>query len=245
MLQDDHFTSKFEAGDAHWSELKQRWIGGSPILQAILAPGPADPTHSTKQRAIEVLGRDVLKRLRDDQTRRGLGRRKSSSLSTSGLAIGNVQTTATNQATPEDNSVNDANTVVGQDSGQARIRNGISTLASQALASESIMTDLQIDPSLLQAAAREPAFAFAQQGQQPVPEQVQQNPLEAVASGEGPAQPLEGEENLGLAPHPPSMPVYPHTYVHDAAGMVHPSQPPDVSQQAASGAQEDAPSSIR
>ncbi|RDW61284.1 Clr5 domain-containing protein [Aspergillus mulundensis] len=121
-LKSDHFTSKLEAGDEHWKELKEQWIQGSELLQRILAPGPVDPAHATKVRALEVLCRDVMKRLRDDQTKRD-PRRK----------LGNRA---------PDPSV--------------MISNGISTLASQALASAPITSsdlgDMQIDPSLLQAA---------------------------------------------------------------------------------------------
>lgn len=69
-LKADHFTSKLEAGEEHWKELKDQWIQGSPLLKQILAPGSADPEHAQKLRAIEVLCRDVMKRLRDDQTKR-------------------------------------------------------------------------------------------------------------------------------------------------------------------------------
>ena len=70
ILKADHFESKLAAGDKHWRELKQKWIAGQPILQQILAPGEADPNHQKKQKALEVLCRDVMKRLRDDQTKR-------------------------------------------------------------------------------------------------------------------------------------------------------------------------------
>ena len=75
-LKSDHFTSKLEAGDEHWNELKARWIAGSDTLQRILAPGAADPQHATKVKAVEVLCRDVMKRLRDDQAKKDPNRRK-------------------------------------------------------------------------------------------------------------------------------------------------------------------------
>jgi hypothetical protein len=124
-LKADHFTSKLEAGDEHWKELKEKWIQGSDLLQRILAPGDADPDHTTKVKATEVLCRDVMKRLRDDQTQRDPAHKS---------------TAATN--------INPSN--------------GISNLASQALASSSMMasdiSDMQIDPSLLQA-ANDPSIA--------------------------------------------------------------------------------------
>lgn len=75
-LKQDHFTSKLEAGEEHWKELKSQWINGSQLLQNILAPGSSDPQHQEKVKAIEVLCRDVMKRLRDDQTKRDPTRKK-------------------------------------------------------------------------------------------------------------------------------------------------------------------------
>jgi hypothetical protein len=75
-LKADHFTSKLEAGEEHWKELKATWIAGSELLQNLLAPGDADPQHQEKVKAMEVLCRDVMKRLRDDQTKRDPTRKK-------------------------------------------------------------------------------------------------------------------------------------------------------------------------
>ncbi|KKK25324.1 hypothetical protein AOCH_004318 [Aspergillus ochraceoroseus] len=140
-LKLDHFTSKLEAGDEHWKELKEQWIRESELLQQILAPGPADPEHTTKLKALEVLCRDVMKRLRDDQTKRDPSRKRYVAPSNDHVP---------NSETPD---------VLGSFSNG--IANGISTLASQALASAPItasdLGDMQIDPSLLQA-ANNPSF---------------------------------------------------------------------------------------
>lgn len=135
-LKADHFTSKLEAGDAHWKELKERWIQNSPLLQQILSPGPTDPGYAIKLKALEVLCRDVMKRLRDDQTKSDPSRRRSISHSdTQVCARGGTR----DSSTPN-----------------SGISKGISALASQALASapmiSSDINDMQIDPSLLQAA---------------------------------------------------------------------------------------------
>ncbi|KAI9810594.1 MAG: hypothetical protein M1827_006156 [Pycnora praestabilis] len=79
-LKADHFTSKLEAGDDHWKELKEQWIQDSDLLKQILAPGDADPQHANKVKAMEVLCRDVMKRLRDDQTKRDPSRKKQSNI---------------------------------------------------------------------------------------------------------------------------------------------------------------------
>lgn len=133
-LKADHFTSKLEAGDEHWNELKQQWIQGSELLQRILAPGLSDPNHTTKVKAIEVLCRDVMKRLRDDQAKRDpLKKRISSSKQAKARDDNNTEHVTSNAYT-----------------------HGISNLASEALASASMASndlgEMQIDPSLLQAA---------------------------------------------------------------------------------------------
>lgn len=131
-LKADHFTSKLEAGDEHWNELKEQWIQGSELLQRILAPGLSDPNHTIKVRAIEVLCRDVMKRLRDDQAKRDPLRKRSVSKQN--------QTRTQTQNNSTSNAYN----------------HGISNLASEALASASMASndlgEIQIDPSLLQAA---------------------------------------------------------------------------------------------
>ncbi|RKF54169.1 hypothetical protein OnM2_099041 [Erysiphe neolycopersici] len=76
VLKADHFTSKLEAGEEHWKNLKDQWIQGSELLLKILAPGEADPQYHEKTKAIEVICRDVMKRLRDDQTKRDPLRKK-------------------------------------------------------------------------------------------------------------------------------------------------------------------------
>lgn len=70
ILIADHFAGKQETGDAHWKELQQQWINNSQLLQDSLAPGDADPQHQQKLTAVNILSRDVMKRLRDDQNRK-------------------------------------------------------------------------------------------------------------------------------------------------------------------------------
>ncbi|KAJ5128433.1 hypothetical protein N7448_002151 [Penicillium atrosanguineum] len=142
-LKADHFTSKLEAGDEHWQELKAQWIRNSSLLQRILEPGIADPQHTNRLKALEVLCRDVMKRLRDDQTKRDPARKRSTLRADS--------RNATSHSPPVSNMLGNG------------INNGISTLASQALASAPISAseigDMQIDPSLLQAANEPSSFS--------------------------------------------------------------------------------------
>ncbi|KAF2450468.1 hypothetical protein P171DRAFT_402875 [Karstenula rhodostoma CBS 690.94] len=67
ILKEDRFTSKFEAGGQRWNELKQRWVDGSEPLSHAVASH--DEEHAQRLRAVEVLARDVMKRLRAEHTR--------------------------------------------------------------------------------------------------------------------------------------------------------------------------------
>lgn len=71
ILKHDHFTSKLETGPEHWEELKDQWIAKTPLLQSVMNI-EQDPTLLNKKRkALEVLCRDVMKRLRDAQKKDG------------------------------------------------------------------------------------------------------------------------------------------------------------------------------
>lgn len=84
ILLADHFTSKMEAGPEHWNKLKERLITESTILQEILVSDGSDAAKAKqdqKKKALEVLCRDVMKRLRDDQTKFTNGLRANSGTS--------------------------------------------------------------------------------------------------------------------------------------------------------------------
>jgi hypothetical protein len=169
-LKADHFTSKIEAGDEHWKELKAQWIEGSDLLKAILAPGDADPKHEEKVKAMEVLCRDVMKRLRDDQTKRDPTRKKKFDTKFNANAVlpqyddnhqmDNFQlgphgalvqaaahAQAQAQAQAQQSQINEQNR--GQPQGHPM----------------SDHTDMQIDPSLLLAAANDPSLLAQRHGQ--------------------------------------------------------------------------------
>jgi len=69
ILQNDHFTSKLETGPEHWNELKDQWILCTPMLQEIMREDQDPSLLDRKKKALEVLCRDVMKRLRDAQKR--------------------------------------------------------------------------------------------------------------------------------------------------------------------------------
>ena len=71
ILIRDGFTSKIEAGEQHWEELKQEWIQGSELLTTVVREeGAKGKKESERLLAMETLARDVMKRLRDEQTGR-------------------------------------------------------------------------------------------------------------------------------------------------------------------------------
>ena len=151
VLRADHFTSKLEAGEEHWKELKDEWIKTTPILQIILADEMSEESRQTKLKAMEVLCRDVMKRLRDDQTKRDPNRR---SLVEGGTISPQPVAASTTMPPPgrrEQNSRSKARAAPSSSSSSSM--QAASDIASKALASSSILdntiSDLQIDPSLL------------------------------------------------------------------------------------------------
>ena len=70
ILKADRFISKLDAGEEHWTELKQKWETESDIIAArmLSAEGVLERTPD-KLKALDVLARDVQKRLRDEQAR--------------------------------------------------------------------------------------------------------------------------------------------------------------------------------
>lgn len=177
-LKADHFTSKLEAGEEHWKHLKQQWIDASPLLQSLLAPSDADPQLPLKIKAAEVLCRDVMKRLRDDQTKRDPTRKQrldSSVMPQSSLVDPTFPPSPSSVFTPTENEA--LVQAAAAASAQAQAQSRPPHLPSQAPppaaapAPPATSTDsphhtpnmvdhsnLQIDPSLLLAAANDPAM---------------------------------------------------------------------------------------
>ncbi|KAI9753959.1 MAG: Vacuolar protein sorting-associated protein 62 [Chaenotheca gracillima] len=155
-LKADHFTSKLEAGDDHWKELKEHWIQSSDLLKGLLASAESDPEHGTKVRAIEVLCRDVMKRLRDDQTKRDPSRKKQRA---DGPGPGPAPPhPALHFTQPQQHSLT-------QVQAQAQAQAQAEAHAQAQAHAQSQVGDLQIDPSLLMA-ANDPSLAMDQQQQQ-------------------------------------------------------------------------------
>lgn len=133
ILMSEHYTSKIEMGPEKWQELKDRWIANTPLLQHILAGGADDPLHEKKKSALELLCRDVMKRVRDDRAKKkGTFRQKPVQASVDPDMESTSEPTADNAYAP------------------LQPVNPFSEVA--AAAQNTDLSVLQIDPDLLQAA---------------------------------------------------------------------------------------------
>lgn len=158
VLKASHITSKLEAGNEQWMELKDRWIRESELLQHILNSPATDIEHATRLKAVEVLCRDVMKRLRDDQIKRDSSRKRPHPGASTPKPSSSSQE-------PPPTSTSSRSTVTC-------IPNRISTLASEALASAPTVPpgevdDTQVNPSLLQAATDGPSSRTADSNHEP------------------------------------------------------------------------------
>ena len=175
LLRANFFTGKLESTKQQWEDLKSDWVKGSMRLRMALARGEADPEYSSKVRAVEAMARDVQKRNRDNQTKHVFPRQKDStnkSNANNGAESGTPKsvTQSTGQTQPQGRTAGNARragtnlaiqvddaTDMEEGSGYS---NPIAALASQALASAPALeasnrdfAGMQIDPSLLEAAA--------------------------------------------------------------------------------------------
>lgn len=81
ILRADSFTNKFEAGAERWNELKRQWLSVSPHLAQLMAPGTAEAVLNLRAKAMELLCRDVMKRYRDEKTRKASSITKQTAIS--------------------------------------------------------------------------------------------------------------------------------------------------------------------
>ena len=163
ILRADHFTSKLEAGPEHWNELKARWLDQSTHLKELLRDGEVDPEYELKIKAMELICRDVMKRLRDEHTRKDSKRKRTPSaaannFSRSPVAQSNDVALAAQAlaATPLPSSQ-------GQNPPEATpapAHNRANPASLLPLAGITDYGDLQIDPKLL-LAANDPSMSFA------------------------------------------------------------------------------------
>ena len=154
ILRKDNFVSKLEAGQDHWEGLKAHWIAGSEHLQRLVEHGPADAEYANKAKAMELLCRDVMKRLRDENAKKDPFRLRTKKNTTTSTLTRMAEMTEQSPA-PKENTATSAPI-----EGNA----GVTTLATQALATAAPngyfqaqqrpfhYGNLQIDPKLLLAA---------------------------------------------------------------------------------------------
>ncbi|KAM4058547.1 clr5 domain-containing protein [Hirsutella rhossiliensis] len=69
MLSESSLKCKSEASPQQWEDLKRRWSDRSILVQRIMEGVNGDPDSRNKVRALEVVARDVMKRIRDGKGR--------------------------------------------------------------------------------------------------------------------------------------------------------------------------------
>ncbi|KAK4696206.1 hypothetical protein P7C71_g1671, partial [Lecanoromycetidae sp. Uapishka_2] len=179
ILKGDYFVSKLEVSREYWEYLKQKWLVESPLLQQKLGDPLTDPDYKAKLKSIESIACDVQKRHRDEQTRkdparlrRSLSQNQKTSPSRPSTGPKEAITATKVVVPPPKNSTSQALngvrsvTIPRGEPGSIYSNpnptphshtDGMTTLASQALASYNPFahenTNMQIDPSLLEAAA--------------------------------------------------------------------------------------------
>ena len=139
ILNAEHYTSKLEMGPEMWEYLKNKWIAETPLLKEILDPTNADAADLLKkQSALELLCRDVMKRVRDDKAKaKGTFRKRPSESTprkTAAAAAAAAVATAASESTPYAPSL------------------PANPFGDLPAAPNTDLSDLQIDPNLLQAA---------------------------------------------------------------------------------------------
>ncbi|KAF2189154.1 hypothetical protein K469DRAFT_701738 [Zopfia rhizophila CBS 207.26] len=137
-LKADRFTNKFEAGNEHWNELKQSWIAESDLLTNILRPDASDANHAEMKKAVEVLARDVMKRLRNENSKKDSSPKKQ-------VKKGPGPGPAPPSVVPHTSNAHLQNREHSSSSNAAQTNHDLPPLSNPP--------DLQIDPSLLLAAS--------------------------------------------------------------------------------------------
>lgn len=132
-LKEETFVNKTDLGQERWNQLKAAWISETPMLQRVLRPEL--PNYQERVKAVELLCRDVMKRLRDDQARREPQRQKQSKGSGPGPAPPRLAATKVPRAAARSSTTSTRSRTTGLPT------------------SELFSGDLQIDPSLLLAAS--------------------------------------------------------------------------------------------
>lgn len=74
LLEADGFTSKVALGPERWHALKQRWVDECDTLRRAFTRLDDPQNFMLKRKAVEALATDVMKRFRDDSSKRKDGR---------------------------------------------------------------------------------------------------------------------------------------------------------------------------
>lgn len=175
ILMANHFTSKIEAGPHQWEVLKQELVAGSSILKEILKSDgspDSDIELDKKKKALEVVCRDVMKRLRDDQTKRVKALKNAPQKNAShDSGIDDGVATDVDQLVDDQVSLNHQRPVGNEPSfseqpliaNQASSGRAIGIPTSQAHPNHSATDDysgMEIDPSLLNITSGHPVLTY-------------------------------------------------------------------------------------
>lgn len=142
LLKAHHFRSKLAEGQEMWDTLKKQWIDQTPIVQDLLSKGPADPEFERKQKAVNLMCRDVMKRWREDQIKIDPSQKED---------VGHGPGPGPAVPTPASSSI------ATRRSNSARMKGGSTARDPHPSTSFAVgsSSDFQIDPSLLLAAAND------------------------------------------------------------------------------------------
>ncbi|KAF2107555.1 hypothetical protein BDV96DRAFT_505867 [Lophiotrema nucula] len=140
------FLNKTEAGQDQWDQLKVQWVNDSELLTKVFSGGEADPQYAEKIKALEITARDVLKRIRNENSKKEGGQKQGNRGPGPGPAAPRSL-----QSRP---SATQAETETHTQT-RALPSNANTTLPplNNPYLPSSVSTDLQIDPTLLLAAS--------------------------------------------------------------------------------------------
>ncbi|EQL00683.1 hypothetical protein OCS_03605 [Ophiocordyceps sinensis CO18] len=100
VLSESSLTCKSEASPQQWQDLKRRWSERSTLVRGIMDGVEDDPDSRNKLRALEVVAKDVMKRIRD-------GKGRMEQRSTQQPYLGPVTTLHGEQAPSSDKTIED------------------------------------------------------------------------------------------------------------------------------------------
>jgi hypothetical protein len=226
ILHEDHFVGKIVAGEEHWNELVQRWLGESNVLAPIAASlGGMDPDAARKsKKAIDVVARDAMKRFRDDVARGTIAKMLEHDLAAHDNAQeddaksdrGRTADSTVMETSVFDDGTFDAAQAAAQIAAQLTV--DVADDSAHAVSGAAVPTDghshasnsaLSTDEQVLQLAQETPAPPKRKRGRPrklPIPD----TPAETATSAEPPAKKQRGRQSNRI-PQEEALRIYMHS----------------------------------